>query len=220
MFTEFSQDLLEARSEGSKLGSEVGSELGSTDGPYDGAYDGSCEGRGVGLCVGLCDGFFEWVGDGGLLEHPAHGDVRDVDAVRDVADTRCPGGRRRDVDAADGEEQEVGVGRQPGRRGGRARQRAREPLTRSLEEWFPEYYFLSFSNFYGARHRVLHREQTFSTENRIHVIRKLVPGLRTASDKASVASQCSLLSRRTIRSTGKGAIARRFKPALHAVSPH
>ena len=73
---------------------------------------------------------------------------------------------------------------------------------------------------YGARHRVLHREQTFSTENRIHVIRKLVPGLRTASDKASVASQCSLLPRRTIRSTGKGAIARRFKPALHAVSPH
>ena len=72
----------------------------------------------------------------------------------------------------------------------------------------------------GARHRVLHREQTFSTENRIHVIRKLVPGLRTASDKASVASQCSLLPRRTIRSTGKGAIARRFKPALHAVSPH
>ena len=72
----------------------------------------------------------------------------------------------------------------------------------------------------GERNRVLHREQTFSTENRIHVIRKLVPGLRTASDKASVASQCSLLPRRTIRSTGKGAIARRFKPALHAVSPH
>lgn len=63
-------------------------------------------------------------------------------------------------------------------------------------------------------------ESMASTENRIHVIRKLVPGLRTASDKASVASQCSLLPRRTIRSTGKGAIARRFKPALHAVSPH
>ena len=73
-------------------------------------------------------------------------------------------------------------------------------------------------------HRQVHTSHTptsgFSTENRIHVIRKLVPGLRTASDKASVASQCSLLPRRTIRSTGKGAIARRFKPALHAVSPH
>ena len=44
--------------------------------------------------------------------------------------------------------------------------------------------------------------------------------LRTASDKASVASQASLLPHQTIRSTSKGAIARLSKPALHAVSPH
>ena len=72
----------------------------------------------------------------------------------------------------------------------------------------------------GAWRFVLYREQMFSTENRIHVIRKLVPGLRTASDKASVASQCSLLPHRTARSTGKGAIARLFELTLHAFGPH
>ena len=41
-----------------------------------------------------------------------------------------------------------------------------------------------------------------------------------AQSKAPVASQASLLPHKTIRSTGKGAIARLSKPALHAVSPH
>ena len=72
----------------------------------------------------------------------------------------------------------------------------------------------------GAWRLVLCRELQYSTEYRIHVIRKQVPRLRTASDKASVASQASLLPHQTIRSTGKGAIAHLSKPALHAVSPH